>query len=200
MPESQSPEGLQEFREEIEKQARQQAAKWLVATIAALLAFAVSGWWFYFKPKIDNYIMVHTKSIPAGAVVAFNSSESQTCPGEDWVLFDEAKGRFILGAGHASRSELTPRQLGDTGGEENHQLTIEEMPSHRHGIPYVSSDIKYYDAREGANTAYFDYRQRNDVNLEIVIQRKEWGVGAEGGNREHNNMPPYLALYYCIKK
>ena len=73
-------------------------------------------------------------SIPKGAVLAFSSNETNPCPGEEWKLYEEAKGRFVLGAGHGDRSILTPRQLGDIGGAESYQISMEQMPKHTHRV------------------------------------------------------------------
>ena len=76
--------------------------------------------------------------VPKGAVIAFNSSANEPCPGEEWELFDAAKGRFLLGAGFRISGELTPRppffddQEKSRGGKERVKLSMTEIPPHGH--------------------------------------------------------------------
>lgn len=177
----------QQYKTEIRKQAVQQAAKWTLAGAIALILFAATGWWLYLKPKIDNYIVSASDSIPSGAVVAFESSESETCPGRDWKLFEPAKGRFIIGAGHGDRSKLTPRQLGDTGGEESVTLTIPQIPAHSHSTVQMIGDnnIDGVDSTTVRSGDHHNETRETDTT---------------GENQPHNNIPPFLALYYCKKE
>ncbi len=125
--------------------------------------------------------------LPVGTVVAINSSESVTCPGKNWKLFDAAKGRFILGAGHGDHSSLTPRQLGETGGEEKHTLSRNEMPDHNHGMN---------SALNGAPLSWGGGSHPVPTTPTPPSALFDWS----GGNgRAHNNMPPYIALYFCEK-
>ncbi len=49
--------------------------------------------------------------------MAFLGSESNPCPNETWELFEDAKGRFIIGAGN-STGNLKTRIIGETGGDQ----------------------------------------------------------------------------------
>jgi microcystin-dependent protein len=79
-----------------------------------------------------------------------------------------------------------------TGGEYEHQLSVEEMPSHNHspvdGIGFLTgnanSGVRGYQSTDGG---YYANIARNAV------------TSNSGGNQPHNNMPPYYALTYIIK-
>ena len=108
-----------------------------------------------------------------GIIVAWSGEVSNIPTG--WALCDGANGtpnlggRFILGAGEASG--LTTRSIGETGGEENHTLSLNEM-NHSH-----------------ANTSGT-----------IVGDGGPLGVGAVTSTASpHNNMPPFYTLAYIIK-
>jgi microcystin-dependent protein len=90
-------------------------------------------------------------------------------------------GRFPLGVGGShGRSS--------TGGQETVTLTESQMPRHRHGPGYASNFV--VSAGSGSNQAfaggsygYWSYPY----------------TGYSGGNAAHENMPPYVTLYYIIR-
>ena len=100
-----------------------------------------------------------------------------------WV--QTAAGRVLIGAGTADSG--TVYKAGDTGGEEKHQLTVDEMPSHKHysawsekGIEPWGSDNSYTHTGEG---------QPADSN-------HPWAFTSPvGGDKPHNNIPPYMVIY-----
>lgn len=145
---------------------------------------------------------------PSGIVVA----STRRCKhlGEEWANYDDAGGRFIIGAGdhgnkwtsqhNGKKHDISayvafgePVRSGKktaVGGEEEHVLTNPEMPSHSH----PQSNNNYYWIGNGNNP-------QNEVfskgRYEFTTTTK---VSAQGGNQPHNNMPPYIALYFCKKK
>ena len=122
--------------------------------------------------------------VPKGAVMAFNL---RNCP-EGWKETEFTKGRFIIGVGEAPG--LTPRFLLMTGGEEQHQLTIEEMPKHKH---------EWKNVRNNRPDDYgFGGSERN-VHVDSGYSIKEI-CQEEGGDKAHNNLPPFVALLFCEKE
>ncbi|MHA1540012.1 MAG: hypothetical protein ACTSXQ_06025 [Alphaproteobacteria bacterium] len=107
--------------------------------------------------------------------------------GEDWdawkkITLPDGRGRSILGAGQGT--DLTARNIGSTGGTEKHQLTVEEMPKHRHYMGTILSDAgSSNDGPNGASDGSYPDR---------------W-TEYEGADVPHNNMPPWLALTWIIK-
>lgn len=118
--------------------------------------------------------------VPAGVVVAFDSPNG--CP-RGWKEFEAARGRTILGANASRTHGYTARPFGNVGGEEEHLLTINEMPSHDHGGIWGGDGKK-----AGMNNSYA-YHAQGYVR-----------ISSEGGGQPHNNMPPYIALYFCKKE
>lgn len=93
----------------------------------------------------------------------------------------DLRGRVCVGAG--SGYGLTPRGMGDMGGEEEHGLTIDEMPAHQHAM----SDNATGGQANKVSGVYYQYGTPMLVTT------------AAGGGDDHNNMQPYAALQYIIK-
>jgi hypothetical protein len=122
--------------------------------------------------------------VPTGAVMAFNL---KSCP-EGWKEAGFAKGRFIIGVGETP--DLTPRRLLEEGGEEQHKLTIAEMPKHKHIWNNVKNDRPDdYGFGGSEKNIYMSSRSFiDDISQE------------QGGGQPHNNLPPFVALLFCEKQ
>ena len=83
---------------------------------------------------------------------------------------------FVLGAS-------ATRPVGTTGGEEEHTLTVDEMPEHSHPSAAADSLDRVLANPNGAATA------------------AGYGTdtGETGGGKPHNNMPPFAAALVIIK-
>jgi len=121
-------------------------------------------------------------NIPRDAVIAFDTPRG--CP-PGWSRFEQADGRFVLGVNDEKPRDDGPRARSilyrTTGGEEMVTLTPEQMPVHKHRGPaaYVGA------ARTGRGDGAYGNASGDTTNA--------------GGSRPHNNMPPYVALYFCKK-
>ena len=76
-------------------------------------------------------------------------------------------------------------EAGSIGGESEHILTVEEMPSHSHEQNVVAID--------NSKTIYYNI----DHNAYGKGYSVEQGVATQqaGSGLAHNNMPPYLTVY-----
>lgn len=120
---------------------------------------------------------------PVGSIYwSTNITSPETLFGGTW---EQIKDTFILAAGDSYSA-------GSTGGEANHTLTIDELPSHRHYLKYGDVYIGYMNsnAAQSNNQALYKY----NVSREDALYGED-----RGGNQPHNNMPPYLVAY-CWKR
>lgn len=110
---------------------------------------------------------------PIGSVyISVNSTDPSSLFGGKW---EQLKDRFLLGCG--------TKINGTIGGEENHTLSINEMPSHNHNAVSTSGQS------ETLNLYPFSMvtSQYNVVDTNVIRPT--------GGGQAHNNMPPYLVVY-----
>lgn len=94
-----------------------------------------------------------------------------------------------------SGAGLTSRIIGEVGGTPTVTLTVNEIPSHTHAVTCAATgttdnplDAVFAGSQEG--NAY--------APSGTMVNMNAAAVGPAGGNLPHNNMPPYLALNFCI--
>ena len=129
--------------------------------------------------------------VPDGTIIQWFQRTTDTPAPKGWAFCDGTNGtpdlrdRFIVGAGN----DYTP---GDTGGEKEHILTIDEMPTHRH-------DLKLYFLSSDTGP-YFTYSNNylTQPNSSTIRTSTE-SIQNNGNDQPHENRPPYYALAYIMK-
>lgn len=93
---------------------------------------------------------------------------------------------------------LSPRSIGETGGEETVTLTTQQMPTHTHQ-PGVStnpgttaSPQNAFPADGGNGSAQYT------PDAASLLKQPAQFLGAVGGSQPHENMQPYLTVNYII--
>ena len=127
---------------------------------------------------------------------------------DGWEEYAEGAGKFLLGAGagmlrpqgpHAPTLEsgkgeipLSEIKFGDQGGSEMHTLSTEEMPAHEHPVSNLEWGYDVDGNGKPARIEVDDGPPWDGVTGKLV-------AGPVGGGQPHNNMPPYIAVYFCKK-
>jgi microcystin-dependent protein len=141
--------------------------------------------------------------------------------GETWGAGDGAttfnlpdlRGRTLVGLDNmggsaanrvtASGSGIDGDTLGASGGEETHDLTINEMPSHNHGVNDPGhthpTGVNLNTTNATAAGSYSDFvRVRNEAGA-TASATTGITIGNNGGGEAHNNMQPSAMVNYLIK-
>lgn len=131
--------------------------------------------------KLEGY-----GTIPIGGIIPWSGSKASIPDG--WAPCDggtysgkttpDLRNRFIVGAGS------TNCPVGATGGENTHQLTRAEMPSHTHDYTLDDEEKGYAATHTGG---YF-WRYTTGKTTSHA-----------GDNAPHENRPPYYALYFIMR-
>jgi len=100
--------------------------------------------------------------------------DPNTAWGGTWEL--EEEGLVHIGAGEHY-------ELGNTGGEATHTLTVNEMPNHTHTMFY-----------NGGSATTWGYNYTSSGGTRSAQTEASGGIGPTGGSQAHNNMQPYKVV------
>ena len=101
--------------------------------------------------------------------------------GGTWELYGKGKVLVCVDPDDSDFSAVKK-----TGGEKEHTLTIDEMPSHNHSVKYASNDTGFGDN-------YFTAGKKGSYNTSSVP------INYTGGGKSHNNLQPYITCYIWIR-
>ena len=131
---------------------------------------------------VSSYLVYQMKQdlvnliYPVGSLfISMSSTPPSSFLGGTWSL--TAAGKTLVGV-NSSDSDFNASRK--SGGEKNHVLTIDEMPSHSHNYSgaYVNNFVKVESSPAYGRTA--------DTTRTTA---------ATGGGKSHNNMQPYITTY-----
>ena len=93
--------------------------------------------------------------------------------------WEKIEKKFLSGTGGGTA-------IGSTGGEAEHTLTVDEMPSHEHAGRIVG-EMSSQNAAIAMNTSWSKYQEIGDFTNDIRNRNN-------AATKPHNNMPPYIAV------
>jgi microcystin-dependent protein len=135
------------------------------------------------KKHPELYEIIGTKYVPdreIGFVTQSNARHKKKI-----FYIPDLRGRVIVGVDGGAGRVMSNNTLGASSGEENHQITVPELPIHSH---------QKFDAITGSlafpATAVLSGRNPNLLCSAFTENT--------GGDKPHNNMQPYQVLNYII--
>lgn len=151
------------------------------ADVSSLSTVATSGSYADLsnKPSIPTNTSIIDLIYPVGSYY-WNSNSTSPATLFGVGTWTQITNQFIFAAGGNYAS-------GDTGGEVDHLLTIQEMPSHDHRCIMDQSFYAYGGPMESNDGPASGHGYAYPFYYSFT--------GTKGGSRSHNNMPPYIVAY-----
>lgn len=150
-----------------------------------------------------KFVVTKSWGVLPGTVTAFSGTFKDGYPvdkntglvNREWRLCDGTNGtpdlrnRFIYGGNGTNN--------GETGGEVNHTLTINELPRFTPTVRVSTLGGDYSgDMYHDSTNTLAAGASKNSSHNESVISTP---FNTIGGNQPHNNMPPYYVLAFMMK-
>ena len=128
------------------------------------------------------------EAYPVGSIYL---STSETNPAElfggTWEAYGQGRTLVGVGTGTDTRGELLEFKIDQTGGEYNHVLSVQEMPSHNHTVTAITGTSSARAVSESSASSYDRYLQRASSATPTTSN--------SGSSDAHNNIQPYITCY-----
>lgn len=147
---------------------------------------------YNFAPK--GWAMCNGQILPINVNTALFSLLGTTYGGNGQTTFalPDLRGRTAIGFGQGPG--LSPRDLGEVGGEESVTLTAQQVAPHTHtAMGGTDASAKSPGGNVPGYTAgASSYSAAPEVAMNAAM------IQPNSGGQPHDNMEPYLALNWCI--
>jgi microcystin-dependent protein len=149
---------------------------------------------FNFAPK--GWALCNGQLLPINQNTALFSLLGTSYGGNGQSTFALPNFQGITPINTGQGTNLTNRERGDTGGSQNVTLLQSELPSHTHAINVIPTGTR---AANNPNNLYFAksstaaYRPASQL-----VNMSGNSLSSVGGGLPHNNMGPYLTVYFVI--
>jgi hypothetical protein len=129
---------------------------------------------------------------PVGSIyMSVNSTSPRTLFGGTW---EQIEDRFLLAAGSSYTA-------GDTGGSATVTLTEEQIPAHKHEqnsvvtgtySGWTETTLEKYSTFVPSTS---DFYTNEELKTRVAWVTANTSTRTAGGDKSHNNMPPYLVVF-----
>lgn len=135
--------------------------------------------------KLNELLLPFDKIYPVGTY--YDTSNADFNPNTEWggTWIREDDGTTLVS--YKSSGKFN-QPIGTIVGEETHQLTIDEMPSHTHE---TDSRINWYNTDSSTGALQYGWGSNSSLN----IDRSTVYARSTGGSQPHNNVQPSTIVY-----
>jgi microcystin-dependent protein len=146
-----------------------------------------------FAPR--NWALCNGQLLPIAQNTALFSLVGTTYGGDGRTNFGlpDLQGRAPMHPGHGPG--LSTRQLGETGGSGDVTLSQAQLPAHTHALQ--ASDQPATGGQPAGNLPSVTREDTYSSSGTPVPMRAD-ALAPTGGGQSHNNLQPFLALYFII--
>ena len=137
--------------------------------------------------------------MPSGGIIMWSGAHANIPTG--WLLCDgnndtpDLRDRFILGA-------TTESDIGETGGEHEVTLTVDQMPSHNHGGSTNSTGSHTHTipvSQTGSENTVGSGTRGSNSGVTGSSGTHSHTISTQGGDQPHENRPAFYKLAFIIK-
>ncbi|HEY9164533.1 MAG TPA: tail fiber protein [Candidatus Kryptonia bacterium] len=149
---------------------------------------------FSFAPT--GWALCNGQLLPISQYAALFNLIGTTYGGDGQITFALPDLRSRVPIHQGQGNGLSNRVMGQMSGEENHQLTSSEMPSHSHSVTAStsngtsSSPSGNYPAVNNEGIQHYGTTSNGTMNASMI--------GNTGSSTSHNNMQPYTCVNFII--
>lgn len=176
------------------------------------------GWYVY---AMGSWLKRHT-TVPGTVIMweglaadidTFDGGEAGAVTdlsGPMWERVTEMDAKFPIGPGTLPSTAVIG--VGDTGGEENHELVSAEIPKHNHKLANVdfaapspanpqlgAGDFLTFKGGRESGNSNFNYTLCGSATAPSLGVTSDIGGDGSGNTVAHNNLPPYNAIFFLRK-
>lgn len=152
------------------------------------------------KAMDKDYQTAATTAYPEGTVLISSKALTNEMKTAGWCYFTQMQNRFPVAVNAGidnGNSDLEQYANGNTGGEKEVTLTINEMPKHRHKV-YRTQRTN----QSSNNTSFLWSPVLDEEARQNSLNNNHYSntfIGEAGGSKAHENRPPFRAVYFIIK-
>ncbi|HEX9010768.1 MAG TPA: tail fiber protein [Holophagaceae bacterium] len=150
----------------------------------------------------DGWALCNGQLMPISQYTALFAILGTTYGGNGTSTFalPDLRGRLPMHAGQGPG--LSPRALGELGGEESVTLLAPQMPAHSHALNAVNAQAGADSPANAFLAQSYDQNNSNPISSYTGgspnTSLNPASVGAAGGSQPHDNMPPFGCVNFII--